>query len=296
MFLLIILEIGAKVWYTFCTVVKYFVKSRRAGSNDAEFRVFILCFAANYKKGARRTALYKCMDMYDDDEVYEEDEGKLSVGKIIKKCFKWIAILIIVLVYAVIFVRLYFRGVPGDFKGFTWTDGAVAAFASDPENFEIIDIGLTEAIDDDGLYEISNAYICPSAGEVQLTVQYNSRSTINTLMQLYSLTERPTGEVFVYILRGDDGSVYTDYQFSAKSRPMNEFRRIIFTGVEFDPEVQYDVEVYYGGDVSEESLISRFFTLYDNEKDNLITKPDKAGSTKLSFSSQPAYINKLNEE
>ena len=241
-------------------------------------------------------APYQCMDMYDNDEVYDENEGKLTVGKVIKKCFKWIAILLIVLVYAVIFIRLYFRGVPGDFKGFTWTDSAVSAFTSDPENFEIIELGLTDAIDSDGFYEISNAYICPTANEVQLTVQYNSRSTINTLMQLYSLSERPGGEVFVYLLRGDDGSVYTEYQFSAKSRPMNEFRRVIFTGVEFDPDVQYDVEVYYGGDVSDESLISKYFTIYSPDNENLITNPTKSGKTKLTFSARPAYVNKLVED
>ena len=62
MFLLIILEIGAKVWYTFCTVVKYFVKSHRAGSDVAEFRDFILCFAANYKKGER--AARRCINVW----------------------------------------------------------------------------------------------------------------------------------------------------------------------------------------------------------------------------------------
>ena len=236
------------------------------------------------------------MDMYENDEVYEEYKNNPTAGKMIKKFFKWIAILIIVLVYAVIFVRLYFRGVPSEFKGFTWTDEAVAAFTADPENFKITQLNLSNAMDSDGLYEISNAFICPSTKEVQVTVQYNSRSTINTLMQLYSLSERPTGEVFVYLLRDSDGNVYTEYKFTAKSRPMNEFRRIVFTGVEFDPELQYDLEVYYGGDVSGESLIAKYFTLYDKERENLTETPEKAGKTELVFSDRPAYVNKLSEE
>ena len=190
------------------------------------------------------------MDMY--TEPYDSDTPKERSlpAKIIIGTLKAIGILIIVSVFATIFIRLQLWKTPKEFRDFAWTDEALAKYS---ENGGLT-VGLQEPyteFDENGYYHISDVSFAPDAGEIQLTVRYNSRSTINKLMEVYGLTERPTGEVFVYILQDDDGNQYTSYRFAARSKPLSDFRRIIFDGVDFEGVENLYLYVYYGEDVRE---------------------------------------------
>ncbi|MCI8388294.1 MAG: hypothetical protein HFE63_07525 [Clostridiales bacterium] len=240
------------------------------------------------------------MDFYDDDVVVEEkdtykDSGKIRIGKYIKLLFKIVGILIIVAVYAIIFLRLNLKSVPKSFREFVWTDEAMAAYQNDPD-FEIITQEPADKYDANGYYEISDIMLCSAANEVQLTLRYNSRSTINTLMDKYGLTERPVGEVFVYQLRDQDGNIYSSYRFAATSKPMSEFRRLVFDGIDFDGLTTLYIDIYYGNDVSSKAPLNATIIAYDSEMYSPKYKFTTPKVGNLSLTQNPQYINKLNEE
>ncbi|MBQ8508834.1 MAG: hypothetical protein IJ493_02895 [Clostridia bacterium] len=240
------------------------------------------------------------------DYTYETEEEedytphrRFRPKKIIRFIFKLIAYTIILGTFAVLLGRMQLAKTPKDFREFTWTSTALEAYAADPQNFTV---NLQEPytnMDEDGWYKATEVALCESAGEVQVTFRYNSRSTINTLMEKYGLTERPSGETFVFMLRDGSGKVYTEYTFAETSRPLYEFRRIVFTGVNFTALESLYLDVFYGEDVSENAKMNYTFVVYDNEKSVLpykIGNSNKIKETELTFRSNPAYINRLDEE
>lgn len=268
------------------------------------------------------------MDYYE----YEESKKRFSAKKIIKLIFTLIAAAVIITVFALIFIRMRLLQIPKAFTELTWTDAAVELYNSD-KDFDYIyyplgetygpqstvqsvydpDSGETYTITD-GLYHISNIAMSKTTGEVQFTVRYNKRSTINTLMDVYSLSERPEGEVFVYVLTDHNGKTYTDYVFAEDSNSMQEYRRVIFTGVDLSELIvdenpadtvlaegetaptsgnKLTLTVYYGDDVRANGRMNAEFTLYDSAMP--YDEPDfkKAGTSALVFSDAPYYEPKL---
>lgn len=255
------------------------------------------------------------MDYYE----YEESLKRFTPKKIIGFIFKLIAGIIIVGTFVLIFARSAFMKVPKAYTGFTFTDAGVSAHEAGA--LDVLLHTPYESYDDDGTFHVSDVAISRATGEVQLTVRYNSRSTINELMSRYALTERPGGEVFVYILSDDEGNTYTDYVFAAASRPLYEFRRVIFTGVDLDgiylteeqeayaatltaddadlmPEpatTTLYLDIYYGEDVSDDPLMSSSFVIYDYDYGSEVPEYKKADKTELVFTKAPYYVSKLGE-
>ncbi len=236
------------------------------------------------------------MDYYE----YEESKKRFTPKKIISFIFKLIAFIIIAGTFALILGRIQLMKLPKSMKGLTWTDSIAEAF--EDGKLDVILHTPRESYDGSvkingkyvkGRYNISEVALSRSTSEVQFTFRYNSRSTINTLMELYGLTERPHGEVFVFRLRDDAGNKYTDYTFAAASRPLYEFRRIIFGGVDLsDAETLY-LDVYYGEDVSSDGLMNYTLTLYNKEDGSIFPEYEKAQRTTLTFEEAPAYISSL---
>lgn len=211
------------------------------------------------------------MDNYDDGYTYEDkdtfkDSHRPRIGKYVKKVLKFIAIFLIILVYIMIFLRSLSVKVPKKFREFTWTDvtrevystnGELAAMKQESEN----------QIDKKGLYQISDIYICPDADQVQFTVRYNTRNAMSRLMEKYSMTDCPTGEIFVFRLRDGDGNIYTEYRYSAAKKPLNEFRKVVFDNVKVPGEggILY-LEVYYGDDVRDLAPMNVTLTVYDADR------------------------------
>ena len=232
------------------------------------------------------------MDYYE----WEESKKRFTLAKIIKFIFKTIATLIIVGTFAMLIGRMVLMRIPGDFTGVTATQGILETI--EKHRFDAVMQEPLEPFNDNGndgkgWYHLSNIAVSKFAGEVQMTVRYNSRSTINTLMEKYALTERPEGEVFVYILSDDKGNVYTDYVFSAKSRPLYEFRRVVFTDLNlWGVDVLY-LDVYFGEDVSEDGLMSASFVIYEADRGAASLDEDEIKGDSLIFRDAPAYISKL---
>ncbi len=256
------------------------------------------------------------MDYYE----YEESLKRFSPKRIIGFVFKLIAGLIIVGTFALILGRSALMKVPKAYTGLTWTEAAVEAYEAG--ELDVLLHTPYESYDEDGSFHVSDVALSKATGEVQLTVRYNSRSTINELMNRYALTDRPGGEVFVYILSDDEGNTYTDYVFAAASRPLYEFRRVIFQGVDLggiyltpeeqeyaklhaadetaqipEPETKtLYLDIYYGEDVSDDPLMSYSFVLYDYDYGSEVPEYEKADGTTLEFQKAPYYVSNLSED
>ncbi len=201
----------------------------------------------------------------DDMDYYEWEASKkrFTPGKIIKFFFKLIAAVIIIGTFVLIIGRGQLMKVPKAFTGITWTESIVDAY--NKGELDAVYQTPHESFDVKGYYHISDVVLSKSTNEVQLTVRYNKRSTINTLMDYYSLTERPSGEVFIYILSDDLGNTYTDYTFAATSNNLHEFRRVIFSDVDLESAETLYLDIYYGEHVSPESKMYASFVAYDGE-------------------------------
>lgn len=231
----------------------------------------------------------------DEMDYYEYEESKkITPFKVLKTVFKWSCYLVIVATFVMLIGRIQMAKIPKKFKEFTWTEAAKEA-AKDGE-IELILQEPYSSFDDNGYYHLSATALSPESGEVQCTVRYNSRSTINALMQWYGLTDRPQGETFVYILSDQDGNTYTDYQFAAASRPLYEFRRLVFDGVKLENVTTLYLDVYYGDDVSNDGRMNASFVIYDSEMNAMKPESPEIKDSSLTFRDAPAYINRLTED
>ena len=235
------------------------------------------------------------MDYYE----WEESRKRFTFSKIIKFIFKLICTLIIVGTFTLLLGRMTLMKIPKSHTAVTLTEGIAATLENgtfDAVMQEPIEPFNDNGKDENGVYQrgwyhISNVAISESAGEVQLTVRYNSRSTVSTLMEKYSLTERPCGELFVYVLSDNNGNTYTDYVFSAKNRPLYEFRRVIFTGVDLSEVKALYLDVYWIDDVSKDGLMNANFTIYDSTFESEAADEDMLKGKNLTFNKAPEYTS-----
>ena len=241
------------------------------------------------------------MDYYE----YEESKKRFTPGKIIGFFFKLIAFIIIAGTFALLLGRMALMKIPKSFTGITVTPDIASAYEDGTLSAELF--RPRDSFDDGvkingevvkGRYHISNVALSHTTNEVQFTFRYNSRSTINTLMELYGLTERPAGEVFVFTLTDNNGITYYDYVFAAKSRLLYEFRRVIFEGVDLTDVTTLYLNVYYGDDVSGTGLMNHTFVMYEKDQGGEFIDPEyqKLHPSKLTFRDAPAYMSKIENE
>ena len=268
------------------------------------------------------------MDYYE----YEESKKRFSAKKITRFIFSLIAAVVIISVFALIFIRIFLIRVPADFTGVTWTENAVGLY--DKGEFDYIAYPLGETYGPssadrqsstastannvpEGLYHISNIALSEKAGEVQFTIRYNKRSTVNFLMEQYGLKARPEGELFVYRLTDSDGNVYTDYEYAEDSNIIQEYRRVVFKGVDLSGIINHDnpandadaaqeaaksedpnskkltLTVYYGLDAADGRPMNADFKLYDSAHPYNELTFDKKGENGLVFTPAPYYKSYL---
>jgi len=175
-------------------------------------------------------------DVYEDEETDDYDRlygdpKKLTVGKIIKRIFKYGFRIIAIAVFGIMFWRIISSGDTKLAKSFIWNESAISAYNSDPSAFKVYDCSISDNITDDGKFSLSNSFYVPSTGQFQFTVRYNN-STVKKLLNEYDLKEEPTGEIFVFTLTDNLGNTYTDYDFVIDEKNLYNYRRIIFDGID----------------------------------------------------------------
>lgn len=219
----------------------------------------------------------------------DKKEEPLSLGRTIGIIFKISAILLIVAVYAVIMLRIRFMKVPGNMSDVTFTKEVMASLNGEKNEGDIMLQNPSESYDVKGLYNVSEVAVCKSAKQVQFTLRYNSKSTIEALENSYSFTDIADGELFVCKLKDSNGNIYTKYKYASAEKPLSVFRRIIFDGVEITDDLSFYVEIYYIGDINEKSPMAAEFILFDKDCDSYIPPLTKTSPTDLVFIESPEF-------
>lgn len=230
----------------------------------------------------------------DDMDYYEWEAAKnrSKLSKVLRFLVKALAAFIIIGTFSILIARMTVMNVPNAFKDVTLTAGIKQSI--DSNSFDAIGHEPYSAFDKEGWYHLSNIALSESAGEVQMTVRYNTRSTINDLMSLYKLSERPSGELFVYVLYDGNGNAYTDYTYAAASRPMYEFRRVVFTGVDLTDVSALYLDVHYISDLN--GKMSKSFVIYDSAYPSDIYTPKDVKGDSLEFSDAPIFFTSSGED
>ncbi len=116
------------------------------------------------------------------------------------------------------------------------------------EEVEMITHDVVREISENG-YMRAYAYVwCPEAKEVQITVRYNN--------SVYEYNQLPEGTEFTYTLTDSvTGAVYQPSETVAEEMWMYNYRRLVFSDVEFPEDADLIVHMYCGGEeISSETI------------------------------------------
>lgn len=193
-------------------------------------------------------------------EVTEPKNGKkFTVGKL----FKWLAILIILLVYAILIVRCTMYSDDKIVSKVIYNDITVSAYNSDPENFKVEQYGMQSpwvAIDDGRMVEFNYLYHIEAAKQLQFSVKYNVDIAPNI---------NEDGIPFKFRLVDSDKNVYEDYFFEQKRKFNHNYIRICFNGIELVSNVSDDTQNETDQTETSEQTERKTCTLYiDRLEDN----------------------------
>ena len=197
------------------------------------------------------------MDEIEELEELERQEEKhrITIGYILGKTIKFIFWGIIIFGNLLLLWRVFSSGDTKIAKRFIWKEETIALYNQDPEAFKAYKHEYDYNFTDGGTFSVSNLYFVPSAEQFQFTVRYNN-STLKKLVKEYNLTEKPTGETFVYRLVDNRGNEYTEYQFVTDSKNVYNYRRVVFDGITMSDENSEEkglekltLNIYYAKDV-----------------------------------------------
>lgn len=161
------------------------------------------------------------------DSFNEEPKKK---GFTIGKLFKWICLLLIVLVYVILAARCVQTSDDKIVKEVLVNDKFLAAYESNPENFTVEKYGIEKSwadIREGRLLEFNNLYYVPMASQLQLSVKFN--------MDL-PLCEYDEEIPFKFRLRDENGNEYTDYWYKFKEKMGYGYIRLCFEDIQLEKE------------------------------------------------------------
>ncbi len=219
-----------------------------------------------------------------DHYPYEE---KKEHG-IVFKLFKWMAILLVVGVYGILFFRMCIKEDPGEAKAFLWTEDTLKAYDTwkadtDKEwgQFAYTQASSYIVYDEDTRVSTTYRYdtfSCrenPYSGEGETPddrktyIHYGQFHTSNPVYLPSAgelqITIRVNDEGIEELLRTyklselpagepfvyaifDGERYYTDYQFTTAERFTYTYRRLTFSGIDYTDVDQLELMIYYVGD------------------------------------------------
>jgi hypothetical protein len=188
----------------------------------------------------------------------EEFKSRSLIRKIfslraLKFIFKWFAYLLIFSVFAILFWRIFSSKLPGAASDIIWTKDSYAAYEKLGNDLLIYTQDVGTVYDTDGKFSLHEFHYIPSAKEVQFTVRFN-KSTVSRLAEELTkeaqeklgdaftdadvITADMLGELpFVFVLRDNEGNVYTAYQYTTFEKNRYTYVRVAFSGIDL-----YDIE------------------------------------------------------
>ena len=166
------------------------------------------------------------------ENYFEIDEPKKTKGFTIGKLFKWIAIIIVVLIYAILIVRCtIFQGDVDIVSKILTNDITISSYNADPDVFVVEEYGMNSpwvAVAEGRLIQFYHLNHIKAAKQLQFAIKYNT--DIATDMNA-------DGIPFKFRLIDNYNNTYDDYFFEQKSRFNYNYIRICFDGIELIDEL-----------------------------------------------------------
>ena len=155
-------------------------------------------------------------------EVFNEEENKSS--NIFVIVLKWIGVLIIVLICALLFYRCVTSIDHPVVKKVLMNEEFLSAYAENPENVRVQQYGMHSAwvtVDEGRLIEFNNLYHIPSVNQLQFSIKYNHDIVKGEF----------DGIPFKLRLVDENGKVYEDFVYEAASRERFRYIRVSFDNI-----------------------------------------------------------------
>ncbi len=216
------------------------------------------------------------MDNNNMEYDYYPEEPEKKKGFTVGKIFKYLAIALVVLVYALVFFRIAISKDTKLAKSFIWTEESASAYSENggltvytqklegytlrDDTGNVIETVNYEELSEDGLFQVSNFMYVEETGEIIITVRYNDNCE-ELYCDKYSLDPK-AGEIFVFELSGG-GETYSDYTFVTDERFVYHYRRLIFSGVELENAGTLSLIGYCVGNPDREKPVVNM-TIYDS--------------------------------
>lgn len=116
--------------------------------------------------------------------------------------------------------------------------------------------------EDEGALKISNAYFMPQSGQLEVTFRFNN-NVISNLYDSYPMAAGDDGELFVYVISDNYNNRYTNYCYTEGKRANYNYRRLLFSDIDFKDVSTLYLDIYYINDV-DMSDPYRSMIIYDN--------------------------------
>ena len=188
--------------------------------------------------------------------------------KIAKITFKTVILAISFFIYAFFIFRLCStQDAPKSVSSIVWNDTARAAYAADPDGFQILSQEPSTFITDNGRFWISDVIYLPQAKQLQMTIKYND----STLKYLKEALEKQASEAqtepsdesqpmdtaaveivlpdepFDYSVLDNSGNRYHAYSSIADREQNYNYRRLVFENITVPEHAAFYIDMYYVG-------------------------------------------------
>ena len=95
----------------------------------------------------------------------------------------------------------------------------------------------------------TSAYFMPQSGQLEVTFRYND-DVIKNLNNAYPMSVNDSGEQFIFVISDNQNKKYTTYEYISKEKANYNYRRLIFSGIDFTNVSTLYIDVYYINDVT----------------------------------------------
>lgn len=195
---------------------------------------------------------------YGEEERYKNSSfwGKLFSFKTLKTLLKILLGIVLLGIYGILFFRLCTGGPSGYMKKLLKTDADIAAYEK-YGSLSVFSQMLSVSAEEKGKFFIYDVRIIAETNEVQMTIRYNN-SIVETLKDDISArftAEQETEKAealsavsdtpFVFVLRDEDGNVYTGCAYVTYSKNLYKYLRIAFTVPNLTSSLSTSPDVLY---------------------------------------------------
>lgn len=223
---------------------------------------------------------------YLEKEEYKNAKAlkKPFTARGIKNILTFLLYAFLVLLIGTILFRIFTNKPTAKMTEMLRTPDLVTAYADD-SGLNIVSQELHHYYTDDGMFTLYDVRYVPKTSELQFTVRYNN-SSARSLSEVYpndNISKTP----FVFVLKDNNGNVYTDYYIVEFERTVYQYARLSFKVPDLFnsvselndkyypvPEVENGSYIYkgtYDSSESDKHITTLYFNAYYEKDVNLET-------------------------